>query len=253
MAIAGALPRVVTSRDDVLAVLPGEYLKALSAPVRDALADSLYALLDRCQEASDYAAAQADPNRAVGAEENGLFEDRGVPRAPGEGDEDYRARAFTNPPISVFSSVRDAVNAILAPFTTATCAISDAALDRWFVGTGARSWHSYIGRTPGYPERLYAPIVPGNDPGGARVFDDTIGRQFLLRIPDLTGLVSAKVTPLTTTGPVTHRTGFYVGRRAYISGGQFSTTIYRAIVSTVNALVGHSVRWIMFADPKLSV
>lgn len=252
MTIAGALPRVVRTRDDVLAILPGEYKTALTAPVRDALADSLLALLDRCQEASDYAAAQADPNRAVGAAEDGLFEDRGVPRAPGEEDENYRTRAFTNPPISVFSSVRDAVNSILAPFTSKTCAISDAALDRWFVGTGVRTWHSYIGRTPGYPERLYAPIVPGNDPGGARVFDDTIGRQFLLRIPDLTGLVFAKVTPLTSAGPVTHRTGFYVGRRAYISGGQFSTTIYRAIVSTVNAIVGHSVRWIMFADPKLS-
>ena len=92
--------------------------------------------------------------------------------------------------------------------------------------------------------------MPGNDPGGARVFTGTTGREFLLRVPDLTGLVASKITPVTTGAD--HHTGFFVGHSSFISSGQFASTIYRAIVSTVNVIVGHSVRWTMFADPKLN-
>lgn len=254
----------VASRDDVLALLPREYRLALDAPIRDALVDALFALIQKCDDAADFAAAQSDPGRAEDIELDGALEDRNSSRAEREEDETFRERSLSAQKLVTMPAIRDAVNAILATVTDATCRISDGTLDRWFVGAGStrstRSWHSYISRSPSYPERLFdfpeGAGVPGNDPGGARAFNGTVGRLFLLRVPDLSGLVDAKMIPSRhSSDPLQHARGAFFGQtgfRVYLSGGQYDLTIYRAIINTVSKMVGHSVRWIMFADPKLT-
>jgi hypothetical protein len=262
--IAGSPPLAVRTREDVLAVLPVEYKERLDAPVRDALVDALLALLLAAQDAADYAAAQSDTATAEDSAEDALFEERGTPRGDGESNNDYRDRALASPQLVKFSAIRDAVNAVLAPVTDIKCALSDLTLDRLFISDGSLSWHSFIGRGPDYPERFFEGNIPnnpfnafveGNDPGGAIPGSGTAGRHFLLRVPDLAGLVNGKITPAEGADPAAHRTGFFVGDGSYplafVSGGQFDTSVYTAIVSTVNAIVGHSIRWTMFADPNL--
>jgi hypothetical protein len=129
-------------------------------------------------------------------------------------------------------------------------------------------------RGPNYVERYFEDNVPqntgglfveGNKAGGARLGEGTHGREFLLRVPDLAGLVDAKVTPGEGGDPAAHVNGFFLGDGSYplshlsgslvlnaLSGGQHAETVYEAVASTVNALVSHSVRWTLIADPKLT-
>src|SRR5579883_2421506 len=88
---------VVSDSSDVLAVLPSFVRASDSAPVRDAIAAGLAAILRRHQELAGYASAQSDLLRATGLYLQGLCEDRGVFAQPGERDEDLRARALTTP------------------------------------------------------------------------------------------------------------------------------------------------------------
>ncbi len=260
--IPGALPPSLRSPDDVLDVLPAELRQDDTAAVRDALAAALFELIDSAEEAADFAAAQSDPLRAVEADEDELFEDRGVARAADEPDETYRERALDQQNVASFTALRDAVNKILATATTSTCRISEAVLDRWFLGSGADDWHSHIGRTPTYPERLFdfpaGSGVPGNDPGGLRMFNDTVGRHFLVCVPDLSGAGDVKLiaNSIGTTNPGDARLtpGFFVGRAefpAFVGGGQYDIQIYSAIISAVTSLVGHSVRWTLIVDPNI--
>ncbi len=255
--IDGALPYSVASRDDVFALLPKEYRDSLDAPVRDALVDALFALLRAAEDAGDFAAAQSDPNRAVGVAENGLFEDRGVPRARGEEDESYRDRALAVPRLVTFTAIRDAVNLILAPFTSATCRISEGILDRWFLSSGGDVWQNFFNRTPNYPDRVYDfPVgtgVPGNDTSGLLLCSGTVGRHFILRVPELRPSSGSTITPY--DGAPTVETGFFVGlgdAPAFIGASFNELFVYEAIAITVRTLVGHSVRWTMLSDSRLN-
>jgi len=319
------------AREDVEALLPIDYRRATDDTVREALVDSLYALFQSCQDSSDYAVAQSDATQAVGAEEDALFEDRGIPRAGGELDEPYRNRALGQRRVATFTAIRDAVDAILATVTTARCRLADLTMDRWFIGgTDAREWHSFIGAAPNYPDRLFednAPqnpegvFIPGNSIGGPVPGTDTVGRLFLLRVPDLmgfgtastviiepepvydydglfagngaasnvfgfvnandplrgwyayigehevlsgpteetvidyTGLSAIKLIPATSLDPDPEQHGFFVGDGSYslsfASAGEYALSIYQAIVSTVNALAGHSIRWVMLSDNRI--
>ncbi len=257
--LPGSLPPSVRSSADVVAILPPELRAESDAPVREALAGALFELLVAADNAADFAAAQSDPLRAIEADEDALFEERGTPRARGEEDEDYRDRALSVPQVATFTAIRDAVNTILATVTTKTCRISERALDCWFIGSGSTDVHAFLERTPEYTDRLYDFLegtgVTGNDPGGIRVFDGQAGRHFLLRVPDLTGSRDNKITVFDSTNPVDHPSRFFLGlgaAPAFVSGSGYDVTVYDAIVTKVTALVGHSVTWTMIADSKLS-
>jgi hypothetical protein len=266
--VPGAAPLVVQSRDEVLAILPARYKSAISAPIRDALADSLLALLKECQYRGSYAAAQRDIGRATGEYLDGQVEDYSRARAQNEQDEPLRTRVLSTTSGVSFDSIRDAVNLVLSPFTSIECQIIDGILDRWFLGRGgSRNWHSFMGKTPSYPSRLYQHDAPqndgiakrGNDPGGPRIFRDTVGRMFYVRVPDLTPLNSSRVLIYgpTVTQPQRRGGGWFLGSGAspvntsFIGSGATALSVYIAIKNTVQTLIGHSIRWVMVSDRKL--
>lgn len=266
--VPGSPPLVVSTRDDVLSVLPSRYKQALSATVRDALADSLLALLKQCQYQGGYAAAQRDVGRASGEYLDGQVEDRDAARAQGELDDPLRSRVLNQSGGVTFDNIAAAINAILAPFTSVKCQILDGVLDRWFLGgSSARNWHSFLERTANYPTRLYQHDAPqtggvfklGADPGGARLFNGQVGRLFYVRVPDLTGLNSSAVYVYgQSPNPAqVRKQGWYLGggsspvNTTFISGGATALSVYTAIKNTVQTLIGHSIRWVMVSDPKL--
>lgn len=260
--IPGAGPRPFRSRDDVIAHLDELLANGDVAPVRDALLDALTALLYQLQFRGEFAIAQCDLLRATEQYLTSLGgDDRGVPQATGERDENYRARLLATPATVTEAAIITGVNVILAPFTSTQCQLFDAILDRWFVRSNptSPSWRSFIGNSPEYPDRLYSGQEalnggvsrPNSDPGGARVFKTSLGRQFILRLPDLSSLAEPPgVSPNEDAITRDPTVGFFVGqttsaaRSAFVN--QNSTTplaVYQAIEIFVNSVVGQSVRW----------
>jgi hypothetical protein len=270
--IPGAGPRPFRTRDDVVAQLDELLKDAEIAPIRDALLDALTALIFELQFRSEYAIAECDLVRATEQYLTSLGgDDRGVPRAPGEEQETYRSRLLATPATVTETAIVTGVNVILAPFTTTQCQLFDGVLDRWFVhsdGSPETNWRSFIGNSPEYPDRLYSGQEalnggvsrPNSDPGGARIFRQTLGRQFEILLPDLSSLseptpIRAQYEPDKIIEPIqypdfTRDTGFFVGATtspdlAAFVNPEFSAPIavYQAIESFVNAVVGQSIRW----------
>jgi len=199
----GDLPVVDSS--DVLKVFPDFLKSGDSAPVRDALIAAMVAMFLTYQDFAAFAAAQSDVLRATGIYLDGLLEDRGIKRQPGEIDDDYRARGLAFQAVVTPAAILAAVNAILAPVSNVQCQYFEAGLDRAFLGS---DWiifpilpaphdrgKAFVGTTPQYVDRLYAYDVATNgaaransDPGGMWLFSDCIGRYFVLRVPDLASL-----------------------------------------------------------------
>jgi hypothetical protein len=183
----------VTGPTDVLAVLPLVVRAPATAPVRDGLAAGLAGLLRRHELIAGYAAAQSDLLRATGLYLQGLCEDHSVFLQLGETDEALRARALAVPDLVTPSAILTLVNSLLAPWTTGTAQLFESAQDRVFISDGAADWHSFIGASPSYTDRLYPDdaaandgfVRPQSDPGTSWVFGDAIGRYFVLRIPEV--------------------------------------------------------------------
>jgi hypothetical protein len=246
----GDLP--VVSRDDVLAVLPAFVRKADSAPVRDALFAALHWILLKYQERAGYAATQCDIARATGIYLEGLCEDRGVYRQPGETDHALRARALTTPDLVTPEAILAAANAILGPHTRIKAQLAESLLDRWFVHDGSAKWHSFVGANPQYLVRLYPDdavandgfVRPGSRIGGAWAFSDRIGRYFVLRVPVLGG--GHAFVPRAHVFGGGHRAGLFLFKNAAEALG-----VYGAIVNAVERIKAHSIRWALVADPSL--
>jgi hypothetical protein len=199
---AGDLP--VESSDEVLALLPAFVRATDSAPVRDGIAAGLAAILKRHQLLAAYSAAQSDLLRATGLYLEGLCDDLGVIRHDGEEQEALRGRALTTPDLVTPEAILAAANALLAPWTRGHAQYIESGLDRLFISDGTADWHSFVGASPSYPDRLYPDDAVRNggdvraqsDPGGAWIFSDNIGRFFVLRVP----LVAAVDVPLAYAG-----------------------------------------------------
>ncbi len=264
--VDGDLP--VNSSDDVLAVFPDFVQKAEIAPVRDRVIDTLTEIIKAYQTLAEYASAQSDPERAVEIFEDGLGKDRGVFRAPGETDTEYRARLFAIPGIVTPSAIIAAVNAILEPFTAVEAQYCEQS-DAWFLNDGPCSWSSHVfanlgPRTdPEYPDRLYEVDAskhggyfrPNSSPGGARIFNDAYGRFFLIRIPALERIDDLLASVYTSSNPSDN--GFFIGTadgNTTFVYNFFATadTIYNQIVNTVERIRAHSIRWELLVDPTLS-
>lgn len=263
--INGDLP--ITSIDDINSIVPFFIKSSDSAPVRDAIFAALLALFLEYQVDSGVAVGQSDILRAVGSALTGLGEDRGVFKTEGEDDELYRARILNIPNIVTPNAILAAVNSILAPFTSIQAEYCESIGDRWYVGDhSSRPWHSFLwdsteSMSPTYLDRLYkddAPnnlgfFVPNRNPGGARVFNDTFGRLFLIRIPDLSG-VDLLGGFVNSTSLIDR---FYVGGIGVASAIRVSGTTaldtFNNIVTTVQRLKGQSIRFVIYSDPKLKL
>ncbi len=261
---------VVTDEASVLALLPKFLKPGDPAPVRDGLIAGLTAILLTWQERSAYAAAQSDPARATGAYQDGLADDAGFPRVQDEDDEALRTRQFTVQQLVTPTAIMAAVNAILAPHTAKLAQYCEAALDRWFVFNGAaparpKSFiYVDVGRSPYYPDRLYLDESAQNggrvrnqaEPGAARVWGDTIGRHFLLRLPDLSYLDAEIAAVYTLGAPTTAR--FFVGAGTSSTNTTFirslpavALVLYQSIADVVTRLQGASIRFSLIVDRKL--
>jgi hypothetical protein len=274
--VPGAGPRIVTSEQVVADALP----EALSLPVIDAVRDQLVvalaALLQEYERRSDVAAAQCDPARAVRQCLLALGGDRLTFRSEGEEEEAFRERVLAPPACVTEPAIAAGINVILSLYTDTECQLVDAVLDQWFINDGTdgnggpAKWHSFIGAGPSYPDRYFADDALNNDGlsrpnsavGGARLFDDTLGRHLLILVPDLgyqqrdaafvwdgspEGLAQAQYS----------EGGFFVGDGSDEPQGAFidatnadPLAVYRAIYNFVNLTLGQSIRWTMLSDLK---
>lgn len=276
--VFGAGPRFISSSADVAARLPDALSAPEVDPVRDALVDALAGLLQEWEARSDCGAALSDPARAIERYLVALAGDRGSAKAPGEDEEAFRARTFQAQQCVTEASIIAGVNVILAPFTSLQCKLNDAALDRWFVhdGTdglgGPPNWHSFLGAAPEYPDRFYSDAAvnnggylrPNSEVGGARVYGDSLGRHFLLRVPDIgfqdtDAAFSFSDLPASGNdlggGSVEIEGGMFVGDGSDPGVGAFlnsatanAIAVYRAIGNFINAVAGQSIRWSMLSD-----
>jgi hypothetical protein len=266
----------VSGTDDVLAALPLFLRPNDSAPIRDAIVAALTAIFIGYQEASNYAAEQSDVLRATDTYLRGFAQELKTYAKPGEDDEALRARMLSVQGLVTPTAILAAVNALLAPFTTVQAQFAESIQDRWFVRSAPATgdWHSYVwkttmSRSPTYPDRLYpddaaingGDVRPNSNPGGARVWSDNVGRNFLLRLPDLSpldALVAAACSGGPGPAPYT-KSYFTVGIGTNASNATFvrnvsasALSVYQAITNTVERLRGSSIRWTLYVDPKLT-
>ena len=229
------IPLCVNGAADVVAAYPRQY-RTDEHPVLDAAAEALAAMHSMYQDASDNAAAQSDILRATGIYLDGLAEDRGVARASGESDDAYRARTIAWKSVVTPSAILGIVNTILASYGVGKVAqLFESILDRWFVEDGTTDWccpictsDTLIG--PSYPNRLYpddallndGQFRPQSDPGEALTFAYDEGRMFVLRVPADAGIVD-----------------------------ELPDEVFAAIINSVNRIVGQSIVWAMWVDPRL--
>ena len=191
---AGDIP--VGSSADALAVFPSDLKPPQGAPERDELLAGITAMAMRHQELAAYAAAQADTTRATEQYLDALADERsGAQRVTNEDQEAFRARALSSGDLGDPTAILSVVNAILAPVSTVQAQLFESGQDRLFISDGTASWHSFIGVSPYYPDRLYPSDVstngaarPQSNPGKAWVFPDDVGRFMILRVPDLASI-----------------------------------------------------------------
>lgn len=194
--IPGASDLVVSSTTDTLAATAQQLNTGLPAPVRDALVTGLTALLLRHQELSGYAAAQNDETRATDVYLRGIADDLGVSATATDTDATLRPRIQGTPNQVSPTAILAAANAVLAPLTAMQAQYFESVLDRLYITDGTAPFHSFIGASPQYPDRLYPDDAalnggaarPLSNPGKAWTYSDTYGHFFCVRVPDLGSL-----------------------------------------------------------------
>jgi hypothetical protein len=249
----------VTSAADVLAEYPLRVQQEPIAPVRDAVVELQTEALLAYQDAASYAAAQSDPTRATGVYLEEFTNEVSIFRQDSEEDEALRTRLFSPPSVVTPQAIKAAVDALLAPVTDKQSVLWESVADRWFV-SGTADWHSFVAdgiadMRPDYPDRRYD-LRSNSAPGGPAAFNESNGRMFVLRLPEIEAADGEGAFPRRPLD--LHDTDrFYVNDGSgdwhgfAFSGGQSAHAIYGAIVNTVESIRGHGVRWLAFVDPKL--
>lgn len=276
----GELP--VRSSADVLGLLPADVRNSVSAPVRDALAAALTAILQTYQRRASRGAALGDVLRSTGSHLAGLTADHDVFKQPGESDESLRARVLALDTLVTPEAIVGAVNTILAPFTSLSARYFESEVDQWFVHAGNSTWDSFVfvddaQAAPRYGDRLYpddatensGDTVPSREVIGAWVFADGLGRHFLLRIPQLEAVDDLGSYAFDSTVDdigLDADEGMWIADGSDTGGAESdgsvtsfvytdqvqSDELYSAIVSTVELLKGQGMRWTAYVDPLLS-
>lgn len=270
----GGLP--VRSSADVLSTFPVEVREVEEAPIRDAIVAALVAIGRTYQRRSRQAVAQADPLRATGYYLDGLAGDSGVFAQMNEDTEDLRARLLGSPAIITPNAILDAVNAILAPYTTARARYFESEMDCWFISDGTVEIESFVydgvtGASPRYTDRLYPDDAAANggdfltrrEVVGAWVFREVNGRHFVLRIPPLEAVDDDGAYAVEFADD--DDGAFWIADGSDTSGAEsdgsvvsflftgqdLSDDLYAAIVSIVETAKGQGMRWSALVDSTL--
>lgn len=275
MTIIGGENLPVISPADVLRAFPKFVRDSDPAPIRDAIVAALTEIFIEFQQRAEYAAAQSDARTTTDIYLEGLGADKDLEKQPGETDAQFRARLFSVPDLVTPHAIIAAVLTLISPYTPAQPQIFEASLDRWFIDDTHH--YSFIGSSPQYLDRLFPDDIAINGavrsnsaPGGAWVFSDMVGRYFVLRIPPLTGSDDQHAfISLVTADPILN---ILISNGSFINDGtnianselngtdatfifadrQLSQEIYSAIVSTVDRIKGHSIRWAAWVDTRLT-
>lgn len=226
---------VVEELVDVLGLLPIEVRRILSAPVRDALASALLAILLEYQSRATQGASLGNILTSTGSSLDGLAADYDRYREDGESDASLRARILTLDAMVTPNALIDLINSFLSPYTTGEAKYFESELDQWFVhdGAGDWAWDSFVyddeaAATPHYPDRLYADdavenggvSISNREVLGAWAFGDTLGRYFVIRIPDLRTFTATSANELqwTVFPSAVVRPRFHASEQLAVSG-----------------------------------
>ena len=256
----------VQTVDDLIEILPKFMKPSDPPPVRDAILAGLVAMFLTYQFRSDYAVAQSDILRATDFYLDGLASDRNYVRQLFEGDEDFRTRILSIPGLVTPTAIIETVKVLLASYSVIEPQILEASLDRWFATDGLASFHSFIGTSPDYPDRLYPSDLdrngverPNSEPGGSWVFSDELGRYFVLRVPQIPGTENQHMFISTGKGSFVADGSNTSSQETTDTDASFAFSIrqsaldvYNQIVTAVERIKGHSIRWLLFADPNLT-
>ena len=250
----------VSQDQDILKEFPREMQKD-DAPVRDNLISGQTSMFLKFQDRASYSADQSNPDRATGIYLEGLCEDRGTIKAEGESDDSLRARTFAVPGLVTPTAIIAAVAAITSQASPKQPQYLESIQDGWYITNGTGNYSAYVGTGPEYPDRLYpydansngGPFRPNSDPGGVWIFGDLIGRYFVIRIPNL-AVADSLIPYVIDTDP----SEFFVSgtnannAEAFVyANPDTSAELYSAVVSTVDRLKGHGVRFQIYVDPLL--
>ncbi|HEY2509819.1 MAG TPA: hypothetical protein VGI39_03155 [Polyangiaceae bacterium] len=257
--------------EDVLAVVPSFLRPDDDAPVRDAILAAILALCLSCQDWAQWASDQASALAANGAYLDAAGEEQGQIRN-GDLDPAYRARILAPPSVVAPTALLTAANAVLAPYTAVGCKYAESQDDRlfWRLEDGSTTgpfgylyFDGSVPQSPDYADRYYESEAaqnggvgyPGREPGSGLLFDDTVGRWFLLRAPDLTSIDGEDTPVYDTPQP----NDFYVGTTAagsftsyVLADAATSSAIYGALINVIDRLKGQSIRWSLVVDPNLT-
>jgi hypothetical protein len=266
----------VVTYDDVEAAMPSFLQSDDPRAVRDALFGSLQVILQTFQMRGGHAAALSDVLRSVDEPLQEIARERGIFWQPGDTNDTLRARILTAPNLVTPAAIMAAANIVFAPYTTVLPKYYESISDRWYVGgaTPGRVWGSFLyqsssepTQSPSYPERLYQGdaaahgglFCPQRDPGNVRTFSDTLGRYFVLRVPD--------ISPIDSGGTYAYREGLAFANGWYVSSetsgdngtnasflrvaGASSLGVYTQLCNVIDRIKGHSIRWMMIVDASL--
>lgn len=270
----GDLP--VRSSADVLAVLPAKYRRPLLVPVRDALVAALTAICLEWQRRSAHAAGQSDVSHATERYLQGLGEDRVLAQAATEPEEAYRARLLGAPSLVTRTAILAICNAALAPYTSIKARVFESILDRMYVDDGSASAiHGFVEADPSYLDRMYPDdsvanggfVRPQSCPFGAWCFLDSVGRQLVVELPDVSPIADARAyvydaTPIAIDGDIrswvsdgTNPSGSEAdGSVITFVGSDLQTAIdlYQSIADSINTAIGSGIRFTLFVEPAMT-
>jgi hypothetical protein len=169
-----------------------------TAPVRDAVVSAITEVLRAYQDSAAYSISQIDPLQSNDIYLEGLGQDHGIVKVPGESDGAYAARLFAAPALVSTKAIYDAVMAIVAPHSAEPVYIVEPEMDCGFVTDGTATYDGpFVGAaTPRYPDRLYPDDAAENDgfvntmgdPGGWRVYNYLGGRSLHVILPSLSAV-----------------------------------------------------------------
>lgn len=270
----GDLP--VRSSADVLAVLPAKYRRPDDAPVRDAIVAALTAICLEWQRRAAHAAGQSDVSHATDRYLQGLGEDRTLAQAETEPQEAYRARLLGAPDLVTRSAILAICNAALALYTSIKARVFESVLDRMYIDDGSGSAiHGFVQADPSYLDRMYPDDSVANGgavraqscPFGSWVFPESIGRQLVVELPDVSPIADARAyvfdaTPIATEGDI----------RAWVSDGsnpsgseadgsvitfvgsdlQTAIDLYQSVADSINTAAGSGIRFTLLVEPAMT-
>lgn len=275
------MPETLTPLEETLDTYPIE-VRGEDDAEPEAIVQAQAAQLENNRVLSSYAADQSNIARATGRYLDGLGEDRDVHRSGDEKDESYRQRVLAVPDVVTPLAIMKAVNAVLAPYTSIKSQYLESIQDRAYLRFSVPPMDSgdpdpgnccaIINDTPNYPARLYPEDEAVNgaarvqcSPGGMWLFGDRIGRYFVLRVPDLSPLDDnvpamyfensfAPGDPVAAALPnrlFLRTTGSDPPKSFLYKNSKPALDVYGAVISAVQAIIGHSIRWKMISDTTL--